>query len=547
MEKFVGSVVDEPLRERLIISIDGKGAFRRFKDVLLAYPAERERWFSYRADLLHWHIQNWLEQHEIAADQRAAVGRGRSRRRSCRTVGRPVVHGTEAPGRGAAPPGARADRDDPGDRAADRDRVPRVLEAAQRRGPPGRRARADDADATIDVERAARPTPRDPPVEAAITPRSSQQAPALDADVVAELAVDALRAIRDDRRRALALAIARIVELVREGRVDPGIALPALAMACAHARGDPRLARRRELEAARYEIETLLPVPAPARAGTRRPRPSSCPTCRRRSHAQPRTATDELEVVPLGEPRHRREVRRQRAAVDDLEPRARRRARRRRARARTRAGVILCVDDAATSRPPGAMTSSARGDQLGVVAHRAPRLAAARGRARERRRIDHDHVERAPRSTNRASTLNASPTMCSGFSGSKPDAAKLRRARACAFAATSTAHDLGGAAGLRVDRDRAGVREQVEHAPAARPLADRAATLAQIGEQPGRQRRGDVDDELQVVLVDLELDRRRAAAHELGARPGAAPRRRATVSGAARRSPSARSSASSAS
>src|SRR5665647_1930973 len=30
MEKFVGSVVDEPLRERLIISIDGKGAFRRF-------------------------------------------------------------------------------------------------------------------------------------------------------------------------------------------------------------------------------------------------------------------------------------------------------------------------------------------------------------------------------------------------------------------------------------------------------------------------------------------------------------------------------------
>src|SRR5215207_4530710 len=50
---------------RLTISIDGKGAFRRFKDVLLAYPAERERWFSYRADLLHWHIHNWLEQHDI--------------------------------------------------------------------------------------------------------------------------------------------------------------------------------------------------------------------------------------------------------------------------------------------------------------------------------------------------------------------------------------------------------------------------------------------------------------------------------------------------
>src|SRR5579859_552438 len=32
MERFVVSVEDEALRERLVISIDGKGAFRRFKD-----------------------------------------------------------------------------------------------------------------------------------------------------------------------------------------------------------------------------------------------------------------------------------------------------------------------------------------------------------------------------------------------------------------------------------------------------------------------------------------------------------------------------------
>ena len=98
MERFVGSVVDEPLRERLIISIDGKGAFRRFKDVLLAYPAERERWFSYRADLLHWHIQQLARAARDRADQRAAVGPGRRRRRSCRRSAGPVVHGTEAPG-----------------------------------------------------------------------------------------------------------------------------------------------------------------------------------------------------------------------------------------------------------------------------------------------------------------------------------------------------------------------------------------------------------------------------------------------------------------
>jgi hypothetical protein len=61
MERFVAGVTDEALRERLVIAIDGKGAFRRFKDVLLNYPTERERWFSYRGDLLHWHMQKWLE------------------------------------------------------------------------------------------------------------------------------------------------------------------------------------------------------------------------------------------------------------------------------------------------------------------------------------------------------------------------------------------------------------------------------------------------------------------------------------------------------
>src|SRR5512142_1023723 len=97
MEKFVGSVTDEPLRERLIISIDGKGAFRRFKDVLLAYPAERERWFSYRAELLHWHIQTWLESHDITATNDPPWGLVAAPS-ELPAVGRPVVHGTEAPG-----------------------------------------------------------------------------------------------------------------------------------------------------------------------------------------------------------------------------------------------------------------------------------------------------------------------------------------------------------------------------------------------------------------------------------------------------------------
>lgn len=98
MERFVASVEDEPLRERLVISIDGKGAFRRFKDVLLAYPAERERWFSYRSDLLHWHVHNWLDGNDIEATTESPWGDVAPPPELPRATTAPIVHGTESPG-----------------------------------------------------------------------------------------------------------------------------------------------------------------------------------------------------------------------------------------------------------------------------------------------------------------------------------------------------------------------------------------------------------------------------------------------------------------
>jgi hypothetical protein len=74
MERFVGLVTDAGLRERLVIAIDGKGAFRRFKDVLVSYPAERERWFSFRGDLLHWQMQKWLEREGLQPVEPAPWG-----------------------------------------------------------------------------------------------------------------------------------------------------------------------------------------------------------------------------------------------------------------------------------------------------------------------------------------------------------------------------------------------------------------------------------------------------------------------------------------
>jgi Uncharacterised protein family (UPF0158) len=98
MERFVGSVSESQLRERLVMAIDGKGAFRRFKDVLLAYPAERERWFTYRADLLHWHMHQWLSDHEIDPTTPAPWGEAKPPPDLGDVPPVPIPHGTEAPG-----------------------------------------------------------------------------------------------------------------------------------------------------------------------------------------------------------------------------------------------------------------------------------------------------------------------------------------------------------------------------------------------------------------------------------------------------------------
>ncbi|RPI30315.1 MAG: hypothetical protein EHM70_14205 [Chloroflexota bacterium] len=65
MEAFIGTVRDRGLQERLERAIRGRGAFRYFKDILLDYPAERERWFQFKQERLHQRILDWLLAHEI--------------------------------------------------------------------------------------------------------------------------------------------------------------------------------------------------------------------------------------------------------------------------------------------------------------------------------------------------------------------------------------------------------------------------------------------------------------------------------------------------
>ena len=70
MEEFVDDLKDQDIADELSEAIDGKGAFRRFKDVLVRYPEERERWFSFRSERLRRDIATWLKTHNIVAVER---------------------------------------------------------------------------------------------------------------------------------------------------------------------------------------------------------------------------------------------------------------------------------------------------------------------------------------------------------------------------------------------------------------------------------------------------------------------------------------------
>jgi hypothetical protein len=65
MERFIPMVEDPSLTELLTQAIDGKGAFRRFKDVLMSHGAERERWFAFRSERLRVFMEAWLSAHAL--------------------------------------------------------------------------------------------------------------------------------------------------------------------------------------------------------------------------------------------------------------------------------------------------------------------------------------------------------------------------------------------------------------------------------------------------------------------------------------------------
>lgn len=73
MERFIPMVTDDEVQSRLVTAIDGKGAFRRFKDVLMSFATERERWFAFRSERLRVFMEAWLSAHGLRGVPRPPV------------------------------------------------------------------------------------------------------------------------------------------------------------------------------------------------------------------------------------------------------------------------------------------------------------------------------------------------------------------------------------------------------------------------------------------------------------------------------------------
>ena len=60
MEYFIGTLADEDRADRLSIAIEGRGAFRRFKDVLERWPGELAHWYVFSGERQQGRARDWL-------------------------------------------------------------------------------------------------------------------------------------------------------------------------------------------------------------------------------------------------------------------------------------------------------------------------------------------------------------------------------------------------------------------------------------------------------------------------------------------------------
>ena len=62
MELFIDTVENLNLQKRLFKAIHGKGAFRRFKNILSDYPVWQEKWYEFRDARQKERVIEWLNE-----------------------------------------------------------------------------------------------------------------------------------------------------------------------------------------------------------------------------------------------------------------------------------------------------------------------------------------------------------------------------------------------------------------------------------------------------------------------------------------------------
>lgn len=70
MERFTETVENRELQQKLCHALSVHRPFYHFKDVLLNYPDEQKRWFSFQEQAIRQQIHDWLEQNNLELEKK---------------------------------------------------------------------------------------------------------------------------------------------------------------------------------------------------------------------------------------------------------------------------------------------------------------------------------------------------------------------------------------------------------------------------------------------------------------------------------------------
>jgi hypothetical protein len=74
LQDFTGRVSDRRAADLLARAIEGRGAFRRFKDTLFEFPQLREAWFAFHDTRMRRRAVEWLADAGLIDETSAAAG-----------------------------------------------------------------------------------------------------------------------------------------------------------------------------------------------------------------------------------------------------------------------------------------------------------------------------------------------------------------------------------------------------------------------------------------------------------------------------------------